>query len=432
MKTRNMNSVLKRKWPAKKKKVQQSYRPVTTESYYNVTEPFYRLPVYDILRYGNNSMEPHAHNEFQKKTNMLTGIHKPHTKSQSFTVVVTIGGIFLFLTMAITAAVVIFCRKKNSVFALQKSEQGTDYEMDEFSDTETGEGDIENDLDSSPLRSKRSSRRSSRHSSHKSFEYTGSVHQPLVLPTACYDSEDSPIQYRRGLNKSSKPANYQKMVVTAVLEKPISIRNTTSLVGSDESDTEMPKKYLNKDTKMYYKVSGVPSDVDSDITDQDKCEKSKDDKKFQTASLHFPLQTKYSDDPPSYDSLSLAGKQVVVNLQNCNCLCHAGCKDFKTNCSVLETSKNSSDYKPLPPCNGATALPPDNTKKKPPAGLVVVLPIKENKTEINRHKELKRAKRQKKRTSGGIFAGNRQGYYYQRPEEHDNDAYTMEPDRFSI
>ena len=55
-------------------------------------------------------------------------------KSHSFTTVVTIASVFLFLTMTITAALIVFCKKKNTVFSLQKSEQEDDgeYELDDM------------------------------------------------------------------------------------------------------------------------------------------------------------------------------------------------------------------------------------------------------------------------------------------------------------
>ncbi len=44
-------------------------------------------------------------------------------QSHSFTAVVSLSCIFLFLTISITVAVVVFCKKKNTVFSLQKCEE---------------------------------------------------------------------------------------------------------------------------------------------------------------------------------------------------------------------------------------------------------------------------------------------------------------------
>jgi len=55
------------------------------------------------------------------------------SRVQSFTTVAAIAGIFVFITVVTTAIVAVFCCKKNTVFALPKSEQD-DYEEFELDD----------------------------------------------------------------------------------------------------------------------------------------------------------------------------------------------------------------------------------------------------------------------------------------------------------
>ncbi|ELT88149.1 hypothetical protein CAPTEDRAFT_195379 [Capitella teleta] len=104
-------------------------------------------------RTSSNISALHADNDFLKKTGVMRDMQVQPGHSQSFTVVVVIASLFLFVTMAITMALVVFCRKRNSVFAFQKSEQEDypDYEMEEM-ETDVEYTETDSDTETSSLR----------------------------------------------------------------------------------------------------------------------------------------------------------------------------------------------------------------------------------------------------------------------------------------
>lgn len=59
-------------------------------------------------------------------------------RALSFTAVLVLTSLFAFFTFSITGAIIVFCKKKNSVFALQKCEQESDidYGLDDLNSTE--------------------------------------------------------------------------------------------------------------------------------------------------------------------------------------------------------------------------------------------------------------------------------------------------------
>ncbi|CAI9736195.1 Hypothetical predicted protein [Octopus vulgaris] len=55
-------------------------------------------------------------------------------RTQSFTAVLVLTSLFALFTVSVTGAIIVFCKKKNTVFALQKCEQDSDIdcELDDF------------------------------------------------------------------------------------------------------------------------------------------------------------------------------------------------------------------------------------------------------------------------------------------------------------
>ncbi|GAB1605829.1 uncharacterized protein LOC128249906 [Argonauta hians] len=51
-------------------------------------------------------------------------------RTQSFTAVLVLTGLFALFTISITGAIIVFCKKKNTVFALQKCEQDSDIDCE--------------------------------------------------------------------------------------------------------------------------------------------------------------------------------------------------------------------------------------------------------------------------------------------------------------
>lgn len=73
-------------------------------------------------------------------------------KTQSMVTVGVIAGLFLFMTFAVTLAVILVCRRRNSVFALPKNDEADDrdYEMDDIiTDVDFSETEIDCDTDAS-------------------------------------------------------------------------------------------------------------------------------------------------------------------------------------------------------------------------------------------------------------------------------------------
>lgn len=73
-------------------------------------------------------------------------------KTQSMVTVGVIAGLFLFMTFAVTLAVILVCRRRNSVFALPKNDEtdDRDYEMDDIiTDVDFSETEIDCDTDAS-------------------------------------------------------------------------------------------------------------------------------------------------------------------------------------------------------------------------------------------------------------------------------------------
>lgn len=74
------------------------------------------------------------------------------SKAQSMVTVGVIAGLFLFMTFAVTLAVILVCRRRNSVFALPKNDEADerDYEMDDIiTDVDFSETEIDCDTDAS-------------------------------------------------------------------------------------------------------------------------------------------------------------------------------------------------------------------------------------------------------------------------------------------
>ena len=297
---------LEHKW-VKIKHRPQNY---TIYNHYNYTE--YKLTAHkyhwnDVVINNNktgNQSALYAENQFLKKSKIMTDLMAHGVRSQSFTTVVVIASIFLFLTMTITAAVVVFCRKRNTVFAFQKSEQEADidYELDDMNtDVEYTETEFESETDSMKPR--------------KSLSHTGvgiesdfensPARRPLV-PNLQHESEieDSPVHHTCRCGADPR-GQYQRMVVTAVLEKPNRPPNLHHLSTDEDMHPEARTHYLQRINRRYYYhgFGGITSDMESD---------------HEACSISKPpiINITYADDPPAYESLDYLppGNQHVVTV----------------------------------------------------------------------------------------------------------------------
>ena len=99
----------------------------------------------------NNQSETYKENYFLKQSKIF-GDKEQVLLSHSFAAVIVISSMFLFFTIAITAALMVFCRKRNTVFAIQKCEQedeDNEYEMDDINTDVEYTSEYESDTDNS-------------------------------------------------------------------------------------------------------------------------------------------------------------------------------------------------------------------------------------------------------------------------------------------
>ena len=275
-------------WDAKLKKMK--YRRHNYSTMYTPNRTLYAgrdyaiATVRDSNSTANHSMSTiyaNSNNYFFKKTRILTDMMGDKTQAQSFTMVVVIASIFFFCTIALTAALVVFCKKRNSVFALQKSEQDTDpdYEMDEYNtDMEFTETDYDSETDY-----------------HESFRMrspgatNSPARQPLVSPS-------TPSKVRlvcsHGTQTGDPRGKYQQ--ITSPCEP--GVMNDDN--DSDNDDIPLRSTYLKHPNKTYYAFAAVSSsDANSN---QDGCTQEQ------------PMKTvPCTDDPSNYNN-------TVSNTQHVN------------------------------------------------------------------------------------------------------------------
>ena len=201
-----------------------------------------------VMRDGNNAttnqtttMYANTNNYFFKKTRILTDMMGERTQAQSFTMVVVVTSIFFFCTIMLTAALIVFCKKRNSVFALQKSEQDTDadYEMDEYNtDVEFTETDSDVEC-------------------HESFRTRSPgdspARQPLVSPTAAANGRPVCSQATQTGDTRGK---YQQIVSET--------RTTNEDNDSDNDGIPLRTTYSKHLNRNYYALAAVSSDGSSD------------------------------------------------------------------------------------------------------------------------------------------------------------------------
>ena len=322
-----------------------------------------------------------------------------------------------------------FCKKKNTVFSLQKSEQEDDgeYELDDMpTDVEYTETDYNTDdsdtttgsskhrrspganLKRSPGNLKRMAERRSHRRQQQMQDQQQNHHQREATAatgllegksgTACCGTrhllgngcdvvgagggagneseadDSSPLPMRHVCRCGADPRGaYQRMVVTAILEKPQGTAGGAGCVAgggseSGDSDSELRTKYIEKLRKHYYALAQTAS---SDIESENEgCPMSKPP----------IINVTYVDDPPAYDCLdyklpkSDLCPQVTVDME-----------DFKPpqppafsvvdvhrpDDSPVNYSYSTTDKKPEVPIM-FVELPAPREKKEPPDGASVV------------------------------------------------------------
>ena len=192
---------------------------------------------------NHSTMYANSNNYFFKKTRILTDMMGDKTQAQSFTMVIIIASIFFFCTVALTAALIVFCKKRNSVFVLQKSDQDTDpdYEMDEYNtDMEFTETDSDTDYNESfHVLSPRATNSPAR--------------QPLVSPSM---QSSGRLVCSHSTQTGDTRGKYQQ--ITSPSDAGIQNEDNDD---SDNDDIPLRSTYSNK---KYYAFATVSSDVNSD------------------------------------------------------------------------------------------------------------------------------------------------------------------------
>ncbi|XP_064645394.1 uncharacterized protein LOC135498844 [Lineus longissimus] len=215
--------------------------------------------------YMNSTNSTFASNHFFKKKLILGDISaRRGPVAQPITTVIVIASIFLFITMSITAATVVFCKKKNTVFVLNKSEQedlGSDYEMDELTNTDMEYGDFGSEMG---LNRKKSASTSTCIS--KLETDLEDTRRPLVanfddnMDDQRYLVSDMPYRSRTLCENEQK--GYRRLTVSAVVEKPGILGGIDS--ENEESPYRIPSNLSKQKNKGFYRLTMVQSDVDSD------------------------------------------------------------------------------------------------------------------------------------------------------------------------
>ena len=267
---------------------------------------------------STNHSALYARNDFLKKSRILTGIKEPEVRTHSFITVIVISSMFLFFTVSLTAALVVFCRKKNSVFALQKcdddEEEEDDADNEQEYELEEMHTDVEYEYESE----------SRRHRPSSSCMLESPLHQPLMPSSSSmgapgtYDSDPEndyvqhllPATDNKHHNYASTEAHhqhpmYQRMVVTAVLENQ-HLQTEATQPGDNSSRENTSKKLRDKIQKKYEDFAHLThTDIESEFTAYPMC------------SSNLPvISISYTDDPPSYDSLSYLSPKEHISKQH--------------------------------------------------------------------------------------------------------------------
>ena len=213
--------------------------------------------------YSNNNatnqttIYANTNNYFFKKTRILTDMMgEDRTQAQSFTMVVVVTSIFFFCTIMLTAALIVFCKKRNSVFALQKSDQDTDpdYEMDEYNtDVEFTETDYDSEgefHESFRLRSANDS--PARQPLVSAGAYDSPARQPLVSP-----SDGRPV-CSHATQTCDTRGNYQQIASAS------ETRMTNDDNDSDNDGAQLRTAHWKHLNRNYYALAAVSSDGSSD------------------------------------------------------------------------------------------------------------------------------------------------------------------------
>jgi hypothetical protein len=226
--------------------------------------------------YMNSTNNTILSNHFFKKKLILGDIAARRGPiAQPITTVIVIASIFLFITMSITAATVVFCKKKNTVFVLNKSEQedmGSDYELDELNDTDIDYADFGSEFSLSRKKSNSTT-------VTKVEEDPEETRRPLVsnfedvMDDTRYLISDMPYRTRTLCENEQK--GYRRLVVSAVVEKPGIMGNADS--ENEDSPYRIPNNLSKQKNKGFYRLTMMQSDAESD------CENSPARKKRVTA-----------------------------------------------------------------------------------------------------------------------------------------------------
>ncbi|CAD5111773.1 unnamed protein product [Dimorphilus gyrociliatus] len=221
------------------------------------------------LNFTSRRARVRAVNDFFHKSNILTSLVRKGTESHSLTMVIVVASVLLFVTISITAAVIVFCKKRNAVFALQKAEQEdeAEYELDDINTDSDTDGTVscENQITQVP----------------------GS---PMVEINPLQNITSSALSFPDVTESPSRKCLLSRRSLSqnpSILEKYSAIIHETS----DDSATDTASEFRQEDKRLrllrllnkhYYAFSTLLSGS-SDIDSDNEC--------------------RPNEDPPSYDSL---------------------------------------------------------------------------------------------------------------------------------
>lgn len=178
---------------------------------------------------ANISLQNQTGTEYMELHGSTVIMASDDSSANPLVAVIVITSIFLFMTLSVTVAILVFCRKKNTVFVLQKCEQEDEisYELDDMNNTDIEFADFEGEHDAMQPKAKKSA---TCPNLLDSIEREDSQCLQLLLDTTESETDDSgkercsPVHPK--LKRRSKSftfqgrgcRGYQQMVVTAVME----------------------------------------------------------------------------------------------------------------------------------------------------------------------------------------------------------------------
>lgn len=217
------------------------------------------------------------------KSNLISELgvdtERTYEHEHHYIMIAILMSIFMCISLSIAVAIFVFCRKKNSVFMLQKCEQDSDLEMNDIN-TEVNTSDSDADT----FDSEYEMIECSSSGSTKRRKLSKSKSSPLEFPSH-YDQNNVSLALSSSFPDLTKYSTENQNVKTAAKEK--------HLVRKKRKERKKSKKKLKVDEKPS-ENSSVPLLIGSFQTGSDKCSRGiQTCRKITSHSLSMPSIAEY-------------------------------------------------------------------------------------------------------------------------------------------